>query len=148
MDSFTKNQLTEFSEAFALFDKDKSGRLRAEDVTVVMRSLGANVTDAEVLEMCKERDPENLTVTFNDLISMLQNAQSVANFDDEIIKAFNALDKDNSGYVPAVEIRTILTSVGEKLTHEEIDELFAFSDVDDETLVSFELFRRMVSFSI
>ncbi|KAL0214677.1 hypothetical protein P9112_006861 [Eukaryota sp. TZLM1-RC] len=145
---FTDAQLAEFQEAFALFDREKSGKLKGEDVVVVMRSLGANVTDSEVNRMVEERDPDTKSVTFDDLVEMLGQAKSLSNFDEEIVKAFAVLDRDNSGFVPAKEIRTVLTNVGEKLTNEEVDELFAFSDVDDEALISFDMFKRMVSFSV
>ncbi|KAL0225049.1 hypothetical protein RCL1_002961 [Eukaryota sp. TZLM3-RCL] len=147
MNHFSSEQSQELQEAFALFDKDKTGRLRPDDVLTVLRSMGAGVTESEVLKMCAEKNPDS-TVSIEELAGMLHVALSNSNFDREIEKAFAALDVENSGFVPAQEIRTILTTVGEKLSNEEVDELFLYSDIENNTMVNLELFKRMVSFTI
>lgn len=47
----TDEQIAEFKEAFALFDKDLDGRITQEELGIVMRSLGQRPTDDELRNM-------------------------------------------------------------------------------------------------
>jgi len=48
--------LTEFKEAFSLFDKNGDGCISSKELGVVMRSLGQNPTEAELHDMINEVD--------------------------------------------------------------------------------------------
>ena len=43
--------------------------------------------------------------------------------EEEILKAFQAYDKDGNGFISAAEIWLVMTNLGEKLTDEEVDEM-------------------------
>jgi len=49
---------------------------------------------------------------------------------EEIQEAFKVFDKDGNGYISAAELRHVMTSLGEKLTEEEVDEMIREADVD------------------
>jgi len=42
---------------------------------------------------------------------------------DEFIRGFQVFDKDGTGYIGVGELRYVLTSLGEKLSDDEVDEL-------------------------
>lgn len=44
--------------AFAVFDKDGSGTISAEELRAVMKSLGEDLTDREIDEMIAEADKD------------------------------------------------------------------------------------------
>ena len=44
-DLLTEEQIYEFKEAFALFDKDGDGDITTQELGVVMRQLGQNPTE-------------------------------------------------------------------------------------------------------
>ena len=46
----------EFRTAFEVFDKDGDGKITCEELGTVMRSLGQNPTEAELLESIAEVD--------------------------------------------------------------------------------------------
>ena len=49
---------SEFKEAFSLFDKDGDGTITSMELGTVMRSLGANPTEAELQDMINEIDAD------------------------------------------------------------------------------------------
>jgi len=48
----------------------------------------------------------------------------------EIREAFKVFDRDNNGFISAAELRHVMTSIGEKLTNEEVDEMIREADQD------------------
>lgn len=137
-DKLGDEQIAEFKEAFTLFDKDGEGRITTEELGIVMRSLGQNPTEAELRTMVKELDPmpEFLTSTAR----KIQDADS----EEEILNAFKVFDKDGSGFIPAAELRRILTSLGRKLTDAEFDELIREEAIDGDGQINYEKFVRMM----
>jgi hypothetical protein len=49
---------------------------------------------------------------------------------DELVSAFQVFDKDGSGSVSSSELRSVLISLGQKHTDEEIDEMVKHADLD------------------
>lgn len=52
------NFISEFKEAFSLFDKDGDGTITTKELGTVMRSLGQNPTEAELQDMINEVDAD------------------------------------------------------------------------------------------
>ncbi|KAJ0974670.1 hypothetical protein J5N97_016635 [Dioscorea zingiberensis] len=60
-DQLSDDQISEFKEAFSLFDKDGDGCITTKELGTVMRSLGQNPTEAELQDMINETH-ESLSV--------------------------------------------------------------------------------------
>ena len=56
LQKFSEAELAELQEAFNLFDLDGGGDIDAKELGTVMRSLGANPSNAEVDQMIAEVD--------------------------------------------------------------------------------------------
>ena len=56
--SYLKTIISEFKEAFSLFDKDGDGTITTKELGTVMRSLGQNPTEAELQDMINEVDAD------------------------------------------------------------------------------------------
>lgn len=50
--------------------------------------------------------------------------------EEEIREAFKVFDRDNNGYISSAELRHVMTSIGEKLTDDEVDEMIREADQD------------------
>ncbi|KAK5089441.1 Mitochondrial group I intron splicing factor ccm1 [Exophiala xenobiotica] len=58
--------------AFNVFDKDGSGTISASELRDVMKSLGENLTDAEIDEMIREADKDNNgTIDYEEFANLL-----------------------------------------------------------------------------
>ncbi|KAK9673346.1 hypothetical protein RND81_12G161800 [Saponaria officinalis] len=55
-------------------------------------------------------------------MDLMSNHLKLESFDRQLTDAFKVLDKEGSGFVAVSDHRHILTSIGEKLEHDEFDE--------------------------
>merc|ERR1712073_285641 len=67
----------EFKEAFDEFDKDKSGTISSEELLGVMRAMGQNPTEDELLNLVLEVDVDgNGTIDFPEFLNMMKKKAS------------------------------------------------------------------------
>lgn len=141
----TPEQISEFKEAFLLFDKDGDGNISSKELGTVMRSLGQNPTEAEIRDMIKAADTDgNGQIEFNEFMKMMQEKMQQVDSDEEIREAFKVFDKNGDGYISAAELRHVMTNLGEKLTDDEVNEMIKEADLDGDGQINFEEFVKML----
>ncbi|XP_074572657.1 calmodulin [Curcuma longa] len=141
----TEEQIAEFKEAFSLFDKDGDGCITTKELGTVMRSLGQNPTEAELRDMISEVDADqNGTIDFPEFLNLMARKMKDADSEEELMEAFKVFDKDSNGFILAQELRHVMTSLGEKLTDEEVDEMIREADIDGDGQVNYQEFVQMM----
>ena len=144
-DTLTDEQIAEFKEAFALFDKDGDGTITTKELGTVMRSLGQNPTEAELQDMINEVDADgNGTIDFPEFLNLMARKMKDTDSEEELKEAFKVFDKDGNGFISAAELRHVMTNLGEKLTDEEVDEMIREADVDGDGQVNYDEFVKMM----
>ncbi|KAL2888175.1 AP-1 complex subunit gamma-1 [Ceratocystis lukuohia] len=144
-DSLTEDQVSEFKEAFSLFDKDGDGQITTKELGTVMRSLGQNPSESELQDMINEVDADNNgTIDFPEFLTMMARKMKDTDSEEEIREAFKVFDRDNNGFISAAELRHVMTSIGEKLTDEEVDEMIHEADEDGDGRIDLKQFIRNV----
>ncbi|KAK8761915.1 uncharacterized protein LOC144123396 [Amblyomma americanum] len=140
----TEEQISEFREAFTLYDKEGSGSIRASDLGTVMRSLGYNPTEAQVAEIVGSESREN--IDFPEFLTIMAKEEvRLEDVDEEIREAFKVFDRNGDGYVSVAELRHVMTTMGEKLSHEEVEEMIREADQDGDGRINYDEFVTMVT---
>ncbi|KAL2510936.1 Calmodulin-5 [Abeliophyllum distichum] len=144
-DQLTGEQVSEFKEAFSLFDKDGDGCITTKELGTVMRSLGQNPTEAELQDMINEVDADgNGTIDFPEFLNLMARKMKDTDSEEELKEAFRVFDKDQNGFISAAELRHVMTNLGEKLTDEEVDEMIREADVDGDGQINYEEFVKIM----
>lgn len=76
---------------------------------------------------------------------MMTRKTSNTDIEAEIKAAFDVFDADKCGYIKAEELRSVMSSIGEKLTDSEIEEIIGLVDTDGDGKISCEF---CLSFSL
>uniref|UniRef100_A0A0K3CGI2 BY PROTMAP: gi/814539376/emb/CEQ43228.1/ SPOSA6832_05138, partial [Sporidiobolus salmonicolor] n=1 Tax=Rhodotorula toruloides TaxID=5286 RepID=A0A0K3CGI2_RHOTO len=155
----------EAKEAFALFDKRGAGTIPASSLGDILRALGQNPTQKEVADLAQsvgggesECDAalrgrgQGLTlgcartVDYSTFVNILNRPGGFdpAGTADEFIRGFQVFDKDNNGYIGQGELRYVLTSLGEKLSDWEVDELLKGVKVTPEGNINYVSFVHQI----
>ena len=106
--AISSEQLREFREAFAFFDKDGDGRITAEELSTVVRSLGQSPTPEELRDMVRDVDADgNGTIEFSEFLALMSRQREAANADgsadEELREAFGVFDRDHDGHISKAE---------------------------------------------
>ena len=144
VDKLSEDQIAEMKIAFAFFDKDGDGSITAKELGIVMRSLGQNPTEDELQDMINNSDVDgNGTLDFSEFLIMMARKLQHMDHEQEIKEAFKVFDQDGNGFIDTAELRHMMTTLGETLTDEEVDEMMSVADIDQDGRVSYEEFRKM-----
>lgn len=141
MVQLSAEQASLFSEAFCFIDRDGDGVISAKEVGVAMRSAGENVSEEEVQEMVKSADKGVDLQTFLQMAkSRNVNGNGKKKTEENLLKAFRFLDRNQTGNIYVGELRHLLTTVGEKLSGDEFDRwIDQESDCDSNGRINFEI---------
>jgi len=145
MDLLGELQRAEFKEAFDEFDKDGSGSISTKELLHVMRSIGQNPTEDEINELVMESDMNgDGTLQLNEFIEMMKKKSSESDQTEELRMAFHMFDRNKDGYVDAKELKSLLTTMGERLTQEELEEFMRLADMDGDCKLDYEEFAKVM----
>lgn len=132
----TEEQCAKFKEDFSLFDKDLDHRISMMELVDEMRSLGENLTEAELHEMMHEADADG-----NGYLSLVEFCAPMAR-EEKVKEAFNHFDQDGDGVMSAAELRNMMADLGKTLTDKEVDKMIHAVDINGDSQIQYEEFVR------
>jgi len=145
MDEIPDIKLKEYRDAFEMFDKDKDGVITAKELANVMRSLNQDPTENELREMIDEVDLNgNGKIDFEEFVQLMNRRARDTDTEEEIIQAFRVFDKDGNGTISSNELRHIMSTLGEKLSDDEIEQMIQEADIDGDGYINYEEFVRLM----
>lgn len=145
----TEEQRQEIREAFELFDSDKNGLIDAHEVKVAMRALGFDAKKEEVMrlmdEVCNTRDQHNQPLM--DLIGftdIMTDKFATRDPRQEMIKAFQLFDEQNTGKISLRSLRRVARELGENLSDDELQAMIEEFDHDGDGEINLEEFLAIM----
>ena len=141
IDNLTDEQIIEFREAFQAFDKDGNGSITTKELGTVMRSLGQNLSEAEIKEMIDIVDEDkNGTIDFQEFLHLMARKMKIIGKEEELLDAFNILDRDGSGKISKYELRYIIMSTDSKIKGDDIEDIIKTIGTDEEGKIDLQDF--------
>lgn len=87
------------------------------------------------------------TLTIVEFLTMMARKMKDTDSEEEIREAFKVFDRDNNGFISAAELRHVVTSIGEKLTDDEVDEMIREADQDGDGRIDCEFMHRRTPYN-
>ncbi|KAI6242384.1 putative myosin regulatory light chain [Aphelenchoides fujianensis] len=125
---FDQAQIQEFKEAFNMIDQDRDGFITQQDLQDMFASLGKEVTEEFVDKMIGQAAG---SINFTMFLTLFGEKLTGTDPQDVIKNAFQCFDEDNSGTIPEERFREIMTTMGERFTDEQVDELLRDAPIKD-----------------
>lgn len=138
---FDQAQIQEFKEAFNMIDQNRDGFIDKEDLHDMLASLGKNPDDQFLESMMNEAPgPINFTMFLTLFGERLQGTDP-----EEVIRnAFACFDEENTGVLHEDKLRELLSTMGERFSDEDIDDMYREAPIDKNGMFDYLEFTRIL----
>ena len=142
MSNLTADQKNECSEVFDFYDKDRDGYIKTSEIGDLLRALGANPSETELEEMSRKVNSDKCD--FNNLFNFYAEKMQSPDKEEDLVEAFKIFDKDGTFKISAQELRHVMTTLGERLSEEEADEMIREADCDGDGYIDYQEFVKVM----
>ena len=143
MDAKKKEELREY---FDMFDRDGDGLVNKIDLGNILRCIGYEQNEQDIIEWISEFDEDgDKKINFEEFISLMIRYLIGNDVEDELIEAFKIFDKGGNGMITVNELKHVMMTLGEKLPEEEVDEMIKEADPNNEGIIQYSEFAKVLS---
>eukprot|EP00930_Biecheleria_cincta_P070323 TRINITY_DN57965_c0_g1_i1.p1 TRINITY_DN57965_c0_g1~~TRINITY_DN57965_c0_g1_i1.p1 ORF type:complete len:616 (-),score=151.25 TRINITY_DN57965_c0_g1_i1:24-1871(-) len=143
---FTEERLAELREVFNLFDEDGNGTLDADELALVMRSVGLVPSMQEIKNMIDEVDADGSgSIEWPEFLFLM--SRNVVKPDEQHKFAFEFFDRANEGKIQRTDFVMQMRQLTQDFNVDELEEMFLeakFEDADTEQLTYKEFVKMMM----
>ncbi|KAG7382237.1 hypothetical protein PHYBOEH_010556 [Phytophthora boehmeriae] len=114
--------------AFDMFDKDKKGSVIQEEVSTIMRYLGAYPSEKDIIKKILPEMQEDEPSTFvsydrfeKKMLEVLYTNEYEPDADETVLAAFRVIDTEKKGFIEAEVLRELLTTKGTPFREKEME---------------------------
>merc|ERR1719150_69279 len=138
---------SEMQEAFNLFDRTGSGKLRIDNLDTLVRACGLTPSDLQISNFKKEIDTANTQeFDFHQLQALVQEHRSDAVITPaQVVEAFQVFDRDGKGTISVEELKSHMANLGERLNEDEVNSMIADADPNSTGEVDYAAFVNLMS---
>eukprot|EP00051_Salpingoeca_urceolata_P026831 m.478910 g.478910 ORF g.478910 m.478910 type:complete len:142 (-) comp21270_c0_seq1:262-687(-) len=133
----------ELSSVFELYDESGDGYVSLQACGDILRVYGHNPSDQELRELVASIDSGSNRLSFSDVQAVVSKAGGAVDYAGQVREAFQMFDKDGRGAIDASELKHIMTNLGEKMTDEEVLEMFKLGGFDAKGSISKDDFIKI-----
>ncbi|BFU24116.1 calmodulin, putative [Entamoeba histolytica HM-3:IMSS] len=133
-------------DCFNFYDRDYDGKIDVKQLGTLIRSLGCAPTEDEVNSYIKEFAIEGETFQIEQFELIMEREQSKPDTREiKLRKAFEVFDQDKDGKIKASDLAHNLTTVGDKMTKEEVEKVFSILGITMESDIDLATFLKLVA---
>ena len=133
--SLTDKDVVDLREVFALFDKNKDGKITVDEVRQVLISIGHIPSEQQLISMM-EGSKEGDGIDLENLPSLMLRVS--------VYLTFCLFDRNKDGFVTKYEIKQVMRQVRENIADEEVNEMVKHADTDGDGKINFDEFFGVV----
>ena len=148
-ENYVENMKNVYKIAFEMFDTEKNNYLNAEQLTLVMQSLGYDLSKNEIEDMMfsilkneKTKNYHRINLSqFQKLMNLWRQESDVF---EEYLEAFRVFDDAGTGIIRKDEIEKILIQYGKDISKEDIKYMLNDADVNNDGKIDYKNFVRLL----
>jgi len=135
----------ELREAFNMFDRDKDGFVDYVELGYILKSQGFNFTNQELIEMIADvSETEENKINFEEFLILMHSRLKKLDIENELNEAFNAHDKNGTGILSVREFKKIISSLGDKVSEDEIDDIIQKVDPKNRGYMNYKDLTKLI----
>jgi calmodulin len=134
-------EMQELNELFSRFKADPNDDfINVNRLTEVLQAFGRNPSLRDSEERINELEmADKFELTLDDFLQILDEQWTMVNNNRDVLRqAFGKFDETQEGYIDIERFRTIMSTLGEPLTDEELEEFIQLGLNEDQTKVNIE----------
>ncbi|XP_057298363.1 uncharacterized protein LOC130629242 [Hydractinia symbiolongicarpus] len=134
-------------KVFNKFREDSNATITAAEFMEVLDEMGYKISRSECVELKRYADIDgdgrlDLKEFLNMIIYVFLKIEDT---EEEVVKAFKFFDYMDTDFIPSVEMRRVLTNLGDKLTNAEIDAFIQKGDLDRDGNINYAEFASKMN---
>ncbi|XP_063692440.1 calmodulin-A-like [Bolinopsis microptera] len=140
-------QVEEYECAFKQFDINGDGVITTVELGAMLRSIGLNPSHKEIQEMIAEVDCNgDGIIDFCEFLKMMsRHSNPGVDPEQQLAEVFRLFDKDRSGYITQDELRSVMLSLGQPLSDEQLRDMIAYADLDGDGKINLKEFIKIMT---
>lgn len=141
---FTNQQIKEFRNHFQLY-QEKDDVIETKYLATILLSINHNLSPEELNNYIQKYDRKGY-IHFDDFLLILED-RFIIEPKNELLEAFRIFDPNNTGYIGKNKLIEILTTMGEKLDKNEINDLLSIAIIDENDNIDYkDLVENILNF--
>jgi len=138
---FDQDQIQEFKEAFNFMDQNRDGFIDKDDLNDMFASLGKTHPDQYLEDMLNQAPG---AMNFTMFLTMFGEKLQGTDPEDVIINSFGCFDDENLGMIHEDQLRELLTTMGDRFTKEQVDDIFSEAPINKDGMFDYKEFTRVL----
>jgi Ca2+-binding EF-hand superfamily protein len=140
LDPATEAELT---QAFELFDKDGSGTIDKDELSLVMQSLGVELDGTQLAALYVQMDPSgDGVIDFKEFCDVMADEKTTETPAQIASNIFLMLDADGNGKIYSKELKECVMKINPALTDDDVAAAMALFDADGSGMITEKEFRQ------
>ncbi|CAF1320392.1 unnamed protein product [Rotaria magnacalcarata] len=136
-----QQQLSELNDLFSRFKDDSANDyINVNRLTEVLQAFGRNPSLRDSEQRMNELEAGGkFELTLDDVLQIIDEPWTAVNNDrDGLRQALEKFDTTHEGYIEIEKFRTMMTTIGEPLSDDELDDLIQLGLNDEQTKINID----------